>query len=100
LCSVSEESEAERIVRELQGTDAAHPRAGIIFVDRSGLRLLPGSIDDFPENLPTVVKATIDKLDRIVADADDEGEKATATRALSHLYKLLQTTDDEVGRLS
>jgi DNA repair exonuclease SbcCD nuclease subunit len=98
--SVSEESDAERIVRELQGTDAAHARAGIILVDRSGLRLLPGSIDDFPENLPTVVKATIDKLDRIVADADDEGEKAIATRALSHLYKLLQTTDDEVGRLS
>jgi DNA repair exonuclease SbcCD nuclease subunit len=98
--SVSEESEVERIVRELQGTDAAHARAGIILVDRSGLRLMPGTIDDFPENLPAVVKATIDKLDRIVSDSDDEGEKEIATRALAHLYKLLQTTDDEVGRLS
>jgi DNA repair exonuclease SbcCD nuclease subunit len=95
--SVSEENEVDRIVRELQGTDAAHARAGIILVDRSGLRLLPGSLDDFPENLPPVVKATIDRLDRIVSNSNDEGEKEIATRALSHLYKLLQTTDDEVG---
>jgi DNA repair exonuclease SbcCD nuclease subunit len=99
--SVAEESEIDRIVRELHGTDAAHGRAGIILVDRSGLRLVPGSIDDvFPENLPPVVKETIDKLDRIVSDSHDEHEKEIATRALSHLYKLLQTTDDEVGRLS
>ena len=98
--SVAEESEVERIVRELQGTDAAHGRAGIIVVDRSGLRLVAGSIDVFPENLPPAVKATIDKLDRIVSDSDDENEKEIATRALSHLYKLLQATDDEVARLS
>lgn len=98
--SVAEESEVERIVRELQGTDASHGRAGIILVDRSGLRLVPGSVDAFPEHLPPVVKATIDKLARIVSTCDDENQKEIATRALSHLYKLLQTTDDEVGRLS
>jgi DNA repair exonuclease SbcCD nuclease subunit len=97
--SVAEESEVERIVRELQGTDAAHGRAGIIIVDRSGLRLVPGSIDIFPENLPPVVKTTIDKLDRVISDSDDEQEKEIATRALAHLYKMLQTTEDEVGRL-
>jgi DNA repair exonuclease SbcCD nuclease subunit len=100
VVSVAEESEMERIVRELQGTDAAHGRAGIILVDRSGLRLVPGSVDAFPENLPPVVKATIDKLDRMVSTCEDESQKEIATRALSHLYKLLQTTDDEVGRLS
>ncbi len=98
--SVAEESEVERIVRELQGTDAAHGRAGIILVDRSGLRLVPGSVDAFPEHLPPVVKATIDKLHGIVSTSDDDNQKEIATRALSHLYKLLQTTDDEVGRLS
>lgn len=98
--SVAEESEVERIVRELQGTDASHGRAGIILVDRSGLRLVPGSVDAFPEHLPPVVKATIDKLASLVSTCDDENQKEIATRALSHLYKLLQTTDDEVGRLS
>lgn len=98
--SVAEESEIERIIRELQGTEAAHGRAGIILVDRSGLRLVPGSTDVFPENLPPVVSATIEKLDRIVSESGDEHEKEIATRALAHLYKLLQTTDDKVERLS
>ena len=98
--SVAEESEVERIVRELEGTDAAHARAGIILVDRSQLRLVPGGGDAFPENLPPVVRATIERLDRIVADSEDEGEKDTATRALSHLYKLLQRTDEATGRPS
>lgn len=98
--SVAEESEVERIVRELQGTQAAHGRAGIILVDRSGLRLVRSSVDVFPDNLPSVVKVTIEKLDHIVSDSNDEHEKEIATRALSHLYKLLQTTDDEVEPLS
>ncbi len=98
--SVAEESEVERIVRELEGTDAAHARAGIILVDRSQFRLVPGGGDAFPENLPPVVRATIERLDRIVADSEDEGEKDTATRALSHLYKLLQRTDEATGRPS
>lgn len=98
--SVAEESEVERIVRELEGTDAAHARAGIILVDRSGLRLVPGAVDVFPENLPPVVRATIERLDRIVTDSEDEGEKDKAVRALSHLYKLLQQTDEPAGRPS
>ena len=39
--SLSEEHEVERIVRELQGTDAAHGRAGVLLVDRKNLRLRP-----------------------------------------------------------
>jgi DNA repair exonuclease SbcCD nuclease subunit len=100
VVSVAEESEVERIVRELQGTDAAHARASIILVDRTGLRLIAGSMDAFPENLPPVVRATIEKLDRLVTDSGDEREKEIATRALSHLYKLLQATEAAAGRLS
>ena len=47
------------------------------WIDR-GLRLVPGGVDAFPENLPPVVRATIERLDRIVADSEDEAEKDTA----------------------
>ena len=85
--SLSEENEVERILRELQGTDAAHGRAGILLVDKSDFRLLPGSGDIFPEDLPPVVRDTIARLDRIIEEADDDYEKLRATRALGHLYK-------------
>ena len=35
--SLSEESEVERILRDLQGTDATHGRVGVLIVDRAGL---------------------------------------------------------------
>jgi len=89
--SLSEESEVERILRELQGTDATHGRAGVLLVDRTNLRLQLGSADSFPDDLPLVIKDTVDRLDHLVAIATDEVEKSKATRALSHLYKLLQT---------
>jgi DNA repair exonuclease SbcCD nuclease subunit len=96
--SVAEESEVERILRELQGTDATHGRAGILLVDRTNLRLQPGSGGVFPEDLPLVVKDTIARLDALIAAASDETEKARATRALAHLYKLLQTQQPVAGR--
>jgi hypothetical protein len=89
--SLSEESEVERILRDLQGTDATHGRAGVLVVDRSNLRLQVGSGDAFPDDLPVVLKDTVDRLDRLIADATDESDKAKATRALAHLYKLLQS---------
>jgi hypothetical protein len=69
-------------LRELQGTDAAHGRAGILLVDKSEFRLLPGSGNTFPENLPPVVRDTIARLDRIIQESDDDSEKLRATRAL------------------
>src|SRR6202035_2477858 len=96
--SLSEESEIERILRDLQGTDAAHGRAGVLLVDRTNPRLKPGSGGVFPDDLPAVVKDTIARLDRLIADANDEAEKSRATRALAHLYKLLQSQGALVGR--
>src|SRR5580704_18025340 len=96
--SLSEESEVERILRDLQGTDATHGRAGVLVVDRAGLRLQVGSGDAFPDDLPPVLKDTVARLDRLVADAIDESEKSRATRALAHLYKLLQSHDATGGR--
>jgi DNA repair exonuclease SbcCD nuclease subunit len=96
--SVAEESEVERILRDLQGTNATHGRAGILLLDRTNLRLQPGSRGVFPEDLPPVVKDTIARLDALIEAATDEAEKSRATRALAHLYKLLQTQQSAVGQ--
>ncbi len=95
--SLAEESELARILRDLEGTDATHGRAGILVVDREGLRVLAGSADAFPDDLPPVLKDTVARLDRIAAEAVDEAEKEKAIRALSHLYKLLQRQDELLG---
>ncbi len=96
--SLAEESEVERIVRDLQGTEAAHGRAGFLLVDRANLRLQAGSADAFPDDLPPVLKDTVARLDRIVAEAVDEADKVKANRALAHLYKLLQRHNEPIGR--
>ena len=46
--------------------------------------------DAFPDDLPSVLKDTVDRLDRLIEEATEESEKSKATRALAHLYKLLQ----------
>jgi len=92
--TLSEENEVERIVRELQGTEAAHGRVGILLIDKTDLQLLPGSANVFPEDLPPVVRETIARLDELIEDAEDEAEKLRATRALGHLYRLLQTHEE------
>jgi DNA repair exonuclease SbcCD nuclease subunit len=88
--SLAEENEVERILRELQGTDAAHGRAGILLIDRSNLRLQPGAGGIFPDDLPPVLKDTVARLEALIDETDDDAGKLKATRALSHLYKLLQ----------
>jgi DNA repair exonuclease SbcCD nuclease subunit len=96
--SLSQESELERILRELQGTDAAHGRAGVLLIDRKNLRLQPGSADIFPDDLSAVLKDTIARLNRLIEDSDDDADKLKATRALGHLFRLLQTEAQEERR--
>jgi hypothetical protein len=64
---------------------------GVLLEDLENLRLQVGSGNSFPEDLPPVLKDTIARLDRLVAEAIDESEKSRATRALAHLYKLLKS---------
>jgi hypothetical protein len=89
--SLSEESEVERILRELRGTEATHGRIGILVEDRTNLRLQVGSGEAFPDDLPPVLKDTVARLEGLVVDAIDEAEQSKATRALAHLYKLLKS---------
>jgi DNA repair exonuclease SbcCD nuclease subunit len=95
--SLAEESELGRIIRDLEGTEATHGRAGILVVDKTRLRVQAGSADAFPDDLPPVIQDTVARLDRMIAEAADEADKAKATRALSHLYKLLQRQDELIG---
>lgn len=96
--SVAEESEVERILRDLEGTDATHGRAGILLVDRTNLKLQAGSGGIFPDDLPPVLMDTIARLDRMIEESIDEAERSRATRALAHLYKLLQSQEGPPGR--
>jgi hypothetical protein len=91
VVSVAEESEVDRIINELQGTDAAHGRVGVLLLDRENFRLEPGTAEAFPETLPSVIKDTLARLYHLIEGAGDEGEKLRATRALRHLSKLLKT---------
>jgi DNA repair exonuclease SbcCD nuclease subunit len=88
--SLSEESEVKRILRDLRGTDATHALVGVLVEDSANLRLQGGSGDAFPDDLPPALKETVARLDRLIVDATDESERSKATRALSHLYKMLQ----------
>ena len=97
--SLSEESEIERILRDLRGTEAAHGRAGVLVEDRANLRLIVSSGDAFPDDLPPVLQDTVDRLERLVATATEDSEKSRATLALAHLYKLLQNHAASVGRV-
>jgi hypothetical protein len=98
LVTLAEEHELIRILRDLEGTDATHGRAGILVVDRTNLRVQAGSVDAFPSDLPPVLQDTVVRLNRIVAEAMVEAEKEKAIRALSHLYRLLQQQDELIGR--
>lgn len=98
--SVAEESEVERILTELTGTAAAHPRAGVVTVDRTRLRLVAATAEAFDGDLPPVLQDTVARLRRLAEVAEGEAERATAGRALAHLYKLLQEVDQAAGEAS
>jgi hypothetical protein len=60
--------------------------------------LQPGSDGVFPEDLPPVIQDTITRLDQMVQASLDEREKIRATRALGHLYRLLQNSEALIGK--
>lgn len=95
--TLAEESELSRILRDLEGTVATTGRVGVLIVDRAKLHIQAGSADAFPEDLPPVLRDTVARLDRIIAEAADEAEREKANRALAHLFKLLQQQDAPIG---
>jgi DNA repair exonuclease SbcCD nuclease subunit len=73
----------EAVLRELQGTDAMHGRAGVLQLDRSGLILETRDIEAVFAELPAVLQAAARALREVEAERPE-----VAQRALYHLYKL------------
>ena len=90
---MAEYDEAERILSELGGSMAATPRAGVLVVDRGGLRLATDAPVEFGTELPPVLLAAARRL-----QDHAESEPELAERALHHLYRLVaqQTVDGPV----
>ncbi|MFT5458242.1 MAG: hypothetical protein ACI9K2_004747 [Myxococcota bacterium] len=95
--SVAEEAEVERILAALQGTTAAHGRAGVLVVDRSELRLRAGAAEAFSGDLPEVLRDTVERLDRLSEEAGSEAERLRAVRAMGLLYRMLARHDGGVA---
>lgn len=79
----SEYEEIECLIEELEGTPARTGRVGVIEIDRSGLELDTGAVDDAFDGLPAVLQAAARALE---AEATHQPE--VAQRALYHLYRL------------
>jgi DNA repair exonuclease SbcCD nuclease subunit len=80
-----EYDEAEKLLEELVGTAARQGRVGVLELDRQGLELETGDIEQYCADLPAVLQSTVQRL-KAVASADPE-QRAPAERALFHLYK-------------
>lgn len=86
--SLDEHEEVQAILDELQGTAAASGRAGVLLLDRAGLRLEVGAAA-FPTDLPPVLADVVGELEAR-ARVEDPDEAAVARRALLHLYRLVK----------
>jgi DNA repair exonuclease SbcCD nuclease subunit len=84
--TVGQMERVEAILVELQGNEAAHGKAGIVQLDRTGLEIDSRDMGGFEANLPPVLQAVAARLQ---AQAQ-EPEGAVAKRALYHLYKTVR----------
>jgi DNA repair exonuclease SbcCD nuclease subunit len=85
VVSLDENHGVEDLLLDLEGSLSAHPRVGVLEVKRGGLRLQEASRDDFPEEIPAVLAAVVDRLsDGLVTDSE------RSARALHHLYRLVK----------
>ncbi len=82
--SAPELDEAERLLETLQGTTARHGLVGVLDLQRDRLELDLHHLEDWARTLPSVLKATVAKLEA-AAKVDDQ--RAAAQRALFHLYR-------------
>ncbi|HTE55220.1 MAG TPA: DNA repair exonuclease [Kofleriaceae bacterium] len=83
--SLAEYDEAQRLIRELKGSSAAHGRVGVLQLDDQKLEVDTSQLGDLKASLPPVLAAVVDRLEQ--AQADDP---QVAQRALYHLYRLVR----------
>jgi DNA repair exonuclease SbcCD nuclease subunit len=80
-----EYDEAERLLEELEGTEARHGRVGVLELERTGLELETSNLDEQMPDLPDVLRST---ARRLKAAAEVPDQRLAAERALYHLYRL------------
>jgi len=81
-----EYDEAERMLRELKGTEAAHGRVGVLELDRERMLLDTKDIEKELSDLPDVLRAAFARL----RDLEKEEQREIAQAALYHLYRLVR----------
>ena len=81
--SVADQKTVDQLTRQLKGDDANSGRAGAFVLDRSGLRVEVGNVDDLMRDVPETLSSVAQKLST-ATEADDEGR-----RALQRLYRLV-----------
>jgi DNA repair exonuclease SbcCD nuclease subunit len=86
--SVTQLDRVEAILVELQGNEATHGKAGVVLLDRGGLKLNTADSDVFDAKLPEVLKSVAARLQARAQAEDGDGE--VAKRALYHLYKTVR----------
>jgi DNA repair exonuclease SbcCD nuclease subunit len=93
--SLTQSREVERILGELEGSESTHGRAGVLWVDRTKLRVRAGTGEAFRKDLPPVLQDTISRLLALAEQHPDDATGEQATRALGHLYQMLERHDAE-----
>lgn len=83
--SLKEYEEVEALLDELKGTPAQHGSVGMMQIDTSEFHQSQTSLDEFPDDLPDILKQTIERL------SNNEEDPETARQALYHLYKLVRS---------
>jgi DNA repair exonuclease SbcCD nuclease subunit len=84
--SVAQLDRVEAILVELQGNEAAHGKAGIVLLDRTGLEIDSSNIAGLDAALPDVLKSVAARLQARAQEPDG----IVAKRALYHLYKTVR----------
>jgi DNA repair exonuclease SbcCD nuclease subunit len=88
---VDELDAIERILVELEGTEALHGKVGVLQVERAGLVLETSGLEDALEGAPEVLRSVATRLRALEGEhgvASPQGE--VARRALYQLYRLLR----------
>lgn len=80
--------EAEVLLRELKGGNAAQGRIGVLRLDRGKLQLDTRGIETSVDALPDVVRAAF----KYLKDREDGDQAEVARAALYHLYRLARET--------
>jgi DNA repair exonuclease SbcCD nuclease subunit len=86
--TLTEERELTAILAELAGNDARSGRVAALQIERTRVEVNTGEFGELLPKLPSVLQATVRTLQ---AQADGNTDEARrATRALRHLYQLVQ----------